>query len=55
MMPTVAEIRYLIMRILRPPLIRVRYILAWSLSRRTHQASAMNAHYKKQHETQPLY
>ncbi|WP_072382111.1 hypothetical protein, partial [Rhizobium tibeticum] len=50
--PSVAEIRYLIKRLLLQPPIRVRLILAWSLWRRRHQASAMLSHYKARHQTQ---
>jgi hypothetical protein len=52
LIPTVAEIRGLIMRlsIRRPP--KVYFILEWSLWRRKHQASAMIAHYKTRGQIQ---
>ena len=47
LVPTVAEIRSLIAKLLMPPLLKPTFILAWSHWRRKHQAQAMIAHYKK--------
>ncbi|WP_093236464.1 hypothetical protein, partial [Sinorhizobium sp. NFACC03] len=52
LLPSVAEIRYLITRLLLRPPMRTTFVLAWSLWRRKHQAAAMGAHYKMRHELQ---
>jgi hypothetical protein len=52
LLPTVPEIRYLLARLrLRPPR-RARFVMAWSLWRRKHQAKAAAAHYRRQSKTQ---
>ena len=40
LLPTMPEIRYLLARVLLRPPIRPRFIMAWSLWRRQHQAKA---------------
>ena len=52
LLPTVPEIRYLLARLLLRPPIRTRFIMAWSLWRRKHQAKAAAAHYRHQAKTQ---
>jgi hypothetical protein len=52
LLPTVPEIRYLLARVLLRPPIRTRFIMAWSLWRRQHQAKAETAHYRRQTKTQ---
>ena len=52
LLPTVPEIRYLLARLLLRPPIRTRFIMAWSLWRRPHQAKAAAAHYRRQIKTQ---
>ena len=52
LLPTVPEIRYLLARLLLRPPIRARFIMAWSLWRRQHQAKAAAAHYRRQAKTQ---
>ena len=52
LLPTVPEIRYLLARLLLRPPIRTRFIMAWSLWRRQHQAKAATAHYRRQTKTQ---
>jgi hypothetical protein len=47
LIPTVAEIRALIMRLMMRKSAKQAFIFAWSLWRRKHQAQAMIAHYKK--------
>jgi len=47
LIPTVAEIRTLIMRLIMRRPHAPAFIFAWSLWRRKHQAQAMIAHYKK--------
>jgi hypothetical protein len=52
LLPTVPEIRYLLARLrLRPPR-RARFVMAWSLWRRRHQAKAAAAHSRRQTRTQ---
>ena len=51
LLPTVPEIRYLLARVLLRPPIRTRFIMAWSLWRRQHQAKADAAHYRRQPKT----
>src|SRR3954463_4117935 len=51
LLPSVPEIRYLLARVLLRPPIRTRFIMAWSLWRRQHQAKAA-AHYRRQAKTQ---
>ena len=48
LLPTVPEIRYLLARLLLRPPRRARFIMAWSLWRRKHQAKAAAAHYRRQ-------
>jgi len=49
LVPSVPEIRYLLARLLlKPPLGRT-FIVAWSLWRRRHQASAAVSHYKRRY------
>ena len=48
LLPTVPEIRYLLARLLLRPPIRTRFIMAWSIWRRQHQAKAAAAHYRRQ-------
>jgi hypothetical protein len=48
----VPEIRYLLARVLLRPPVRTRFIMAWSLWRRQHQAKAAAAHYRRQAKTQ---
>ena len=52
LLPTVPEIRYLLARVLLRPPIRTRFIMAWSVWRRQHQAKAAAAHYRRQAKTQ---
>ncbi len=52
LLPSVPEIRYLLARLLLRPPIRTRFIMAWSLWRRQHQAKAAAAHYRRQAKTQ---
>jgi len=52
LLPTVPEIRYLLARLLLRPPIRTRFIMAWSLWRRRHQAKAAAAHYRRQAKAQ---
>ena len=47
LIPTVAEIRALIMRLMTRTSRTPDFIFAWSLWRRKHQAQAMVAHYTK--------
>ena len=47
LIPSVPEIRYLLARILICPPTRKPFILAWSLWRRRHQATATICHYKR--------
>jgi hypothetical protein len=51
----VPEIRYLLARVLLRPPIGTRFIMAWSLWRRQHQAKAAAAHYRRQAKTQQYY
>jgi hypothetical protein len=51
-LPSVPEIRYLIARLLLAPIVRTSFILAWSRWRRTHQATAANAHRRRRSELQ---
>ena len=51
-LPGVPEIRYLIARLLLAPISRTRYVLAWSRWRRRHQATATQAHRKRQRHVQ---
>lgn len=51
LLPTVPEIRYLLARLLLRPPIRARFIMAWSVWRRRHQAKAAAAHYRRQAKT----
>lgn len=50
LVPTVAEIRTLIMRLIMRLIMQKlhsrKFIFAWSLRRRQHQAQAMISHYK---------
>src|SRR4029453_11779546 len=46
--PSVPEIRYMIARLLLPPIARPTFVRAWSWWRRYHQAPAANAHYRSQ-------
>jgi len=48
----VPEIRYLLARVLLRPPIGTRFIMAWSLWRRQHQAKAAAAHYRRHAKTQ---
>src|SRR3954466_12010272 len=52
LLPSVPEIRYLLARVLSGPRIGPRFIMAWSLWRRQHQAKAAAAHYRRQAKTQ---
>jgi hypothetical protein len=52
LLPTVPEIRYLLARLRLKPPIRARFIMAWSVWRRTHQAKAADAHYRHQAKMQ---
>ena len=52
LLPSVPEIRYLLARVLLRPPIGTRFIMAWSLWRRQHQAKAAAAHYRRQARTQ---
>ena len=52
LLPTVPEIRYLLARVLLRPPIGTRFIMAWSLWRRQHQAKAAAAHYRRRAKTQ---
>ncbi len=52
LLPSVPEIRSLLARLLLRPPIRTRFIMAWSLWRRRHQAEAAAAHYRRQAKTQ---
>jgi hypothetical protein len=52
LLPTVPEIRYLLARVLLRPPVRTRFIMAWSLWRRQHQAKAAAAHYRRQDKMQ---
>jgi hypothetical protein len=52
LLPTVPEIRYLLARLLLRPPRRARFVMAWSLCRRKHQAKAAAAHYRRQTKTQ---
>ena len=52
LLPTVPEIRYLLARLrLRLPR-RTRFVMAWSLWRRRHQAKAAAAHYRRPAKTE---
>jgi hypothetical protein len=55
LLPAVREIRSLLARLLLRPPIRTRFIMAWSLWRRRHQAEAAAAHYRRQAKTQLEY
>jgi hypothetical protein len=48
----VPEIRYLLARVLLRPPIATRFIMAWSLWRRQHQAKAAAVHYRRHAKTQ---
>ena len=52
LLPSVPEIRYLLARVLLRPPVRTRFIMAWSLWRRQHQAKAAAAHYRRHVKTQ---
>ena len=52
LIPSVAEIRALIMRLLMQRPHAPAFIFAWSLWRRKHQAQAMIAHYQKRKQLQ---
>jgi hypothetical protein len=52
LVPTTAEIRYLLARLLLKPPIASTFIMAWSLWRRRHQANAASAHYRQRTKTQ---
>lgn len=52
LLPSVPEIRSLLARLLLRPPTRTRFIMAWSLWRRRHQAEAAAAHYRRQANTQ---
>lgn len=52
LIPTVAEIRTLVMRLIMRKLHSQTFIFAGSLWRRRHQAQAMIVHYKKRHHLQ---
>ena len=52
LLPSVPEIRSLLARLLLRPPVRPRFIMAWSLWRRRHQAKAAAAHYRRQAKTQ---
>jgi hypothetical protein len=52
LLPSVPEIRSLLARLLLRPPTRTRFIMAWSLWRRHHQAKAAAAHYRRQTKTQ---
>jgi hypothetical protein len=51
-LPSVPQIRYLFARLLLTPIVRARFILAWSRCRRQHQAKAANAHRRRQSKSQ---
>jgi hypothetical protein len=51
-LPSVPELRYLIARLLFPPIVRIGFILAWSRWRRQHQAKAAYAHRRRRPELQ---
>jgi hypothetical protein len=52
LIPSVPEIRYLLTRLLLKPPLGAAFILAWSLWRRRHQATAAAAHYQRRHNAQ---
>jgi hypothetical protein len=52
LIPTVAEIRTPIMRLITRKPAKQTFIFAWSIWRRSHQAQAMIAHYKKRYHLQ---
>ena len=52
LLPTVPEIRYLLARLLLRPPRRARFVMAWSLWRRKHQAKAAAAHSRRQTKMQ---
>jgi len=52
LLPSVPELRYLMARMLLRPPTSLAFVFAWSLWRRRHQLSAMNAHYKSRLKTQ---
>lgn len=52
LVPTAAEIRYLLGKLLFRPPISTAFIMAWSLWRRRHQLNAAIAHYKRQENPQ---
>ena len=52
LLPSVPEIRYLLARVLLRPPIGTRFIMAWSLWRRQHQAKAAAVHYRRHAKTQ---
>jgi hypothetical protein len=45
-LPSVPEIRYLLARLLLKPIVRPVFVVAWSVWRRRHQATAKAAHYR---------
>ncbi|WP_105375012.1 hypothetical protein, partial [Neorhizobium huautlense] len=52
LIPAVTEIRTLIARLIMRKPAKPAFILAWSPWRRTHQAQAMLAHYRKRDQLQ---
>jgi len=51
-LPSVPEIRYLIARLLLPPIAQASFILNWSRWRRQHQTTAADAHRRRQSKSQ---
>ena len=52
LVPSVPEIRYLLARILIFPPTHKPFVIAWSLWRRRHQATATLSHYRRRPYTQ---
>jgi hypothetical protein len=52
LVPSVPEIRYLLARVLIFPPTQKSFIIAWSLWRRRHQATATICHYKRRKHAQ---
>jgi hypothetical protein len=52
LVPSVPEIRYLLARVLIFPPTQKPFIIAWSLWRRRHQATATICHYKRRKHAQ---
>jgi hypothetical protein len=47
LVPSVSEIRTLLARLHLGPPLGAAFVMAWSIWRRTHQATAAHAHYKR--------